>query len=177
MDTIALLNLIMLSTLNYYVTTFSIWFGHWFSHLKGGPLTSFHAGHHALYPDSQTMRSEVFLYASGKHDSNFALVPWLVLQAALQYLLLPLSLFLPCLLQTTILSILIGYIHLNFHLLNSRLERFGWFRRARRRHELHHDADKNFMVADHFWDRLFGTFSENPNPIPLPQILQGDGIK
>ena len=60
--------------------------------------------------------------------------------------------------QIAAIIILIGYIHENFHLLRPRLKPFGWFRCARDLHDLHHDGNVNFMVADHFWDRIFGTY-------------------
>jgi sterol desaturase/sphingolipid hydroxylase (fatty acid hydroxylase superfamily) len=161
--TTAVLATLFVSIANYYLTTFSIWFGHWFSHLKKGPLTAFHvSGHHVLYPNSQNMRSGAFLYASGKHDSNYALVPWLIVQAIMQSFFLPFPLFFMCLIQTTSISIITGYVHMNFHLQNSRLEAFRWFVQARSLHGLHHDLDMNYMVADHFWDRVFGTYTVNP---------------
>src|SRR5439155_20835022 len=69
--------------------------------------------------------------------------------------------------EIVVLVVLFNAVHTQFHLLAPGLERRGWFRTARRRHELHHDADENFMVGDHFWDRVFGTFrqgGDSPRP-------------
>ena len=113
---------IVASVANYYATTFSIWFGPWFSHL-----------------------------------SNFALLSWLVLQTIIEYVCFPPSIFTLCLIQTIVITTLVGCTHIQFHLRRSKLERFKWFLKARNRHEYHHDIDVNFMVADHFWDQRFGT--------------------
>lgn len=144
---------------NYYVTTLALWFGHWFSHRWWSPLRDFHVlGHHVLYPNSQSMQTPTFLYAHGRHDSNFALAPWLLLVAFAEFFLFPFWLFAMCLVNSVVTVSLTSYIHLQFHLFDTPLERFGWFRKARTAHTLHHDADRNFMIADHFWDHVFGTY-------------------
>lgn len=146
---------------NYYLTTFSIWFGHWISHVKWSPLRFCHVqGHHRLYPDAQTMRTEAFRFSSGKHDSNIALLPPLLLQTAIAYLCLPHWMFFIYLCETIFVAGLFAYIHIQFHLIESRLEHTHWFRKARRRHEIHHERDMNFMPADHFWDYVFGTYCQ-----------------
>src|SRR3954468_22022828 len=67
---------------NYYLTTLTIWLGHWSSHFPSSPTYGFHVGgHHSLYPDSKTSLSDKFLYGSGRHDSLFALLPTLLMQA------------------------------------------------------------------------------------------------
>ncbi len=144
---------------NYFATTLTLWFAHWSSHLAWSPLWGCHVGgHHALYPTSRELLSERFRYGSGKHDSNLALVPWLVLQAAIEYAALAGRPFLVCVLESLVLVSVFAYVHIQFHVRRSPLRRFAWFLEARRRHARHHDLDKNFMVADHFWDRLFGTY-------------------
>ena len=164
-DALELGRSLSLTFFNYYLTTFILWFGHWFAHRKGGMLTAFHvASHHALYPDSDHMRTPIYVYPSGRHGSNYAFIPWLLLQVLLLFWLLPGPLFLMCFVQIAAIIILTGYIHENFHLLRPRLEPFGWFRRARDLQDLHHDEDVNFMIADHFWDRIFGTYRPVSEP-------------
>ena len=142
---------IVASIANYYATTLSIWFGHWFSHLQWSPLRDFHLkGHHTIYPNSQNIRSDIFRYGHGKYDSNFALLPWLVLQTILEYVCFPLSIFAVCLIQTIVITTLVGCTHIQFHVRRSKLDRFKWFLKARKRHEHHHNLNVNFMVADHF---------------------------
>lgn len=147
---------------NYYLTTFSIWLGHWSSHLKRNPLAPFHfKGHHRLYPDSGSLCSLRFKYGQGKEDSTFALMPPLLVQAFLLYTVLPLPLFLGSFLEGAAIAMGIGYVHIQTHLQGSALETFRWFRRTKSAHSLHHDMPVNYMVADHFWDRVFGTHLRN----------------
>lgn len=154
-----ILDTLVVAFANYYITTFSIWFGHWFSHLKRSPLASFHvSGHHVIYLNSDNLLSEVFRYGSGRQDSSFALIPPLMLQATLQYTFLPLWVFLICLVQMVSIASAIGYIHTQIHIRGSQIERFHWFLMARHIHAFHHDIDGNYMVADHFWDKVFGTY-------------------
>ncbi|MEE8636485.1 MAG: hypothetical protein V3T12_10775 [Acidiferrobacterales bacterium] len=147
---------------NYYVTTLALWFGHWFSHLRWSPLRDFHVlGHHVLYPNSRLIQTLTFLYAHGRHDSNFALAPWLFLIAFAEFFLFPFWLFAACLVHSVVTVGSSSFIHLQFHVFDTPLERFDWFRKARTLHTLHHDADRNFMIADHFWDRVFGTYDDS----------------
>jgi hypothetical protein len=144
---------------NYYATTFAVWFGHWSSHLRWSPFRSFHVyGHHRLYPDSAHSRTEHFRFGSGRHDSLYSLLPWLLLLLALQWIALPHWQFLGCVSETALVAAGISYVHQNFHLTRTPLVRFAWFQRARAIHETHHDDDVNFMIADHFWDRVAQTY-------------------
>src|SRR2546427_2778042 len=145
----------------YYATTLALWAGHWFSHLPWSPLRTFHlAGHHTLYPDSRHTRSTQFHYGSGRASNIPALLPWLVIEATLTWVLVAGWRLAVAIGEIVVLVVLFNAVHTQFHLLAPGLERRRWFRTARRRRELHHDADVNFMVGDHFWDRVFGTFRE-----------------
>lgn len=145
----------------YYLTTFLIWFGHWFAHIKKGPLTFIHVGgHHALYPDSRHYFSPRFRYASLKNDSAVAQIPWQIVAAIGQFLLLPDRLWLLCLAEAVLLNVLFNYVHTQFHLEKSKLEKWCWFVRARNTHKWHHDLDVDYMVLDHFWDKALGTYCD-----------------
>ena len=154
----------LVSLANYYLTTLTLWVGHWFSHLDGSPLRAFHlSGHHTFYPHSRAMRSRTFQYGSGATSSIHALLPWLALQLLIECAVLPLWLCVICLLETTSIVVALNYLHTQFHLLGPRLEQSRWFLEARARHEHHHDLDVNFMVGDHFWDRCFRTYQSAHN--------------
>lgn len=156
-----LFSVILVLVANYYVATFCIWMGHWFSHVQKGPLTFLHVGgHHALYPNSRNMRTPSFRYASWRNDSTFTFLPWLILAGLIESVLLPRRFLWMCAGETILLTGLITYVHQEFHVVHSRLARFRWFRVARRVHQLHHDLDANFMVADHFWDKLLCTYHD-----------------
>jgi sterol desaturase/sphingolipid hydroxylase (fatty acid hydroxylase superfamily) len=51
------------------------------------------------------------------------------------------------------------YIDNQYHIVESWLGRFYWFRRKQQLHFIHHcDKTYNFAVIDFFWDRLLGTY-------------------
>ena len=53
------------------------------------------------------------------------------------------------------------YLHKQYHLIDSRLERFAWFQKKRRLHFVHHrDARHNFAVVEFWIDSLMGTRKE-----------------
>jgi sterol desaturase/sphingolipid hydroxylase (fatty acid hydroxylase superfamily) len=46
-----------------------------------------------------------------------------------------------------------------YHIEESRLRRFAWFRRKQELHFMHHRReDSNFAVIHFFWDRILGTY-------------------
>jgi sterol desaturase/sphingolipid hydroxylase (fatty acid hydroxylase superfamily) len=50
------------------------------------------------------------------------------------------------------------YLHEHYHLIDTPLERFAWFRKKRELHYIHHrDARYNFAVVEFWIDRLMGT--------------------
>ena len=53
------------------------------------------------------------------------------------------------------------YLHEHYHLLDTPLERFAWFRKKRELHFIHHeDARYNFAVVEFWIDNLMGTRKE-----------------
>src|SRR5678815_2529439 len=51
------------------------------------------------------------------------------------------------------------YIDNQYHVAESWLGRFYWFRRKQQLHFIHHrGGNYNFAVIDFFWDRLLGTY-------------------
>jgi sterol desaturase/sphingolipid hydroxylase (fatty acid hydroxylase superfamily) len=145
----------------YLGTTLAVWFGHYLPHHPNGRLREFHlSGHHKLYPDSGHTRSETFLYGSGKNDSLVPLLPWIIGFAALEIFVLPSPWRWLALMETVLLVAVESYVHIQFHIEVTWLGGFGWFIWARAAHDIHHDRNVNFMVADPFWDKMFGTFEQ-----------------
>jgi hypothetical protein len=170
-----------LAIANYYMTTFSVWFGHWFAHVPRSPTRRFHVdGHHAIYPSSTQSRGASDAYQGGKGGTNsvWSLLPWLLLQVSIEALVLPRWAFALCFLETALLLTAINYVHEQFHLVGSPLERFEWFVRARDVHAIHHDLPANLMVADHLWDRVFGTFTPAAGAAGVSggDVLRPDGV-
>jgi sterol desaturase/sphingolipid hydroxylase (fatty acid hydroxylase superfamily) len=145
--------------LNYYAATLMIWVGHYLPHRPHSRLRQFHmGGHHALYPDSRHTRTASFQYGSGWNDSLVPMLPWLILLILTQWLIFNCRWAALGTVEITLIAAAHSYLHAQFHVLRSPLEGLAWFRRARSIHSLHHDCDVNFMVGDHFWDRVCGTF-------------------
>ena len=54
------------------------------------------------------------------------------------------------------------YLHEQYHLSGSRLERFAWFRRKRELHFVHHRyVRRNYAIVEFWIDRLAGTLQES----------------
>jgi hypothetical protein len=164
------LALIAILVANYYFTTLSIWFGHWSSHFRVSPTYEFHVGgHHALYPDSKASISRTFLYGTGRHDSLFALLPALIVQGVVLAVFTHSWVRGGLLLEAALIATGVSWVHAQFHTGRTVLNRFQWFRGARKIHFAHHDRDVNFMVADHFWDHVFQTFQSADGLREVPQ--------
>jgi sterol desaturase/sphingolipid hydroxylase (fatty acid hydroxylase superfamily) len=145
----------------YYLSTLMIWVGHYLPHRPASRLREFHiGGHHALYPDSQHARSPRFLYGWGRHESLVPQLPWLIGLGLVFWVVLPRAFAWAATAELVLVAVVHSYVHAQFHLTTSWLERFAWFRHAQATHDLHHDRDINFMVFDYFWDRVFGTFEK-----------------
>jgi sterol desaturase/sphingolipid hydroxylase (fatty acid hydroxylase superfamily) len=154
----------------YYLTTFSIWLAHWLWHRDGGPQRGLHAqGHHRAYPPAGRARSASPIRTPLKYNGLYALLPCLVQQELVQYLILPPALWALCLVQALGIVMAVNFVHAQCHLAGSRLERFRWFARARDAHDVHHQMDANYMVGDHFWDRRFGTYGVAPGAALSPR--------
>jgi sterol desaturase/sphingolipid hydroxylase (fatty acid hydroxylase superfamily) len=93
---------------------------------------------------------------------------WFVVGAAavaLMLYLLPLDQGLPLALGVVLYSWgVISYLHNRFHVEGHWLERFAWFRRIRRLHDIHHWQPGNYGILFFWMDRLFGTLREDFPP-------------
>lgn len=56
------------------------------------------------------------------------------------------------------------YIHSAYHTSDHSLNKFAWFRRWKRLHQIHHEhPDKNFAISCFTIDKMFGTFADVPD--------------
>lgn len=138
-------------------TLLHCWFGH--RRLGRGLYRNHIKFHHAYYSKGRLV-SAVYRSAEG-NNTPFFLIPTLLVGGGM-FFLLPLRLFL----VTALIGAASFYAHVlldkEYHVANSRLERFAWFRRKQQLHFVHHlHADKNFAVIDFFWDRLIGTYQSS----------------
>jgi sterol desaturase/sphingolipid hydroxylase (fatty acid hydroxylase superfamily) len=93
---------------------------------------------------------------------------WFVLgavAAALMFWLLPLWAAVPLASGVALYAwCVISYLHDSFHVQGHWLERFAWFRRIRRLHDIHHWQPCNYGILFFWMDRLFGTLLEDFPP-------------
>lgn len=115
-----------------------------------------HAGsHHRIY------RPETFeqpAYRKDEASVTHTFVPAAVALALLAWVLLPSDLWIVATACVTITFVLHVYLHAQFHIEGSRLNRFSWFRNRKELHRQHHiDPCTNFGVLEFSCDRLMGT--------------------
>jgi len=158
---IAVVKTLLLIISIYYLTTFVLWFSHWFSHLRWSPLKNFHVqGHHLLYPSSKECLDVRFKYGKGWHDSLYTFIPWLGMEVWGIWTFLPFLYAALAIIEGAFIVWAFSYLHEQFHISGTRHVRSDSFLNARYRHFLHHDQCVNYAVLDHFWDRIFGTYRD-----------------
>ncbi len=132
-----------------------------YGHRKRIPAVfSAHAiGHHGIY-NKDNLQTKHFEDCES-HALNYYGIPIVVI-AALTYLV-----FGPLVMFAHLTGVFATfrwhlYLHEHYHLIDSPLERFAWFREKRRLHFVHHrDARYNFAVVEFWIDSLMGTRKEN----------------
>jgi hypothetical protein len=112
-------------------------------------------GHHGKY-NPNNLRTETFVDLES-HALNYYGIP-IVIVALLVYLLAG-----PLVMTAHLVGVFATfrwniYLHEHYHLIDTPLERFAWFREKRRLHFIHHrDARYNFAVVEFWIDNLMGT--------------------
>lgn len=145
---------------------------HWVMHQPwAGRVNRAHMTHHVrLYPP-KALLSDVYKSA-GKDDGLLIFVPAITaamgLWAGAVWLL---GAAWWNLVVIAVVGVSVGwlhnYVHEGFHIRGFWMERFGWFRRVRALHWLHHwNMRKNLGICWFGWDRVFRTFRANPRPLP-----------
>ena len=128
---------------------------------KCGYISRIHADeHHGIY-SRNLLVSESYLDEAKSVDYFYA-IPILLL-AACVFLLVPLDIFLVHIATLSLSTFAHFYLHVQYHLRNTWLKRYQWFKRKQRLHLLHHrDMTRNYAVIEFFWDRVLGTFEDAP---------------
>src|SRR5579863_6263098 len=126
-------------------------------HPIGGKFFRNHINFHHIYYAEDHLVSQTYRDEEGD-NTPFFFIPICVV-GALTYFVLPLDLFM---VQVAACAASF-YAHLFFdkeyHVEDSWLRRFTWFRRMQELHFAHHrHADCNFAVINFFWDRILGTY-------------------
>jgi sterol desaturase/sphingolipid hydroxylase (fatty acid hydroxylase superfamily) len=123
----------------------------------GGILYSTHVYcHHALYSKDHMVSDEYL--PEEKDAAPFFIVP-VGLIGWCGYELLPFDLFLVNAASIVLCFFGFLYLHKHYHLRQSWLGHFRWFRARQQLHFVHHrHASKNYALITPLWDRIFGTY-------------------
>lgn len=130
----------------------------WVGHRRlGGPLYRNHIRFHHTYYARGHLSSATYRGDDGNNTPYF-LIPTLLAGGVLLFVL-PLPMFAAMVLTRSASFYAHVLLDREYHVENSRLLRFAWFRRKQQLHFVHHlHADSNFAVIDFVWDRLLGTY-------------------
>jgi hypothetical protein len=151
------------AAVTYYLTAlvqtvFHRWFGH-----QPRVETIHHnhvTGHHATYSGGHLL-SESW-EASERHVLWYYAFPLLPVAAGAS-LLLPFALFLVHIASVAASVWVHLWLHRQYHLRETWLNRYAWFRCKQRLHFVHHrHATSNYAIIEYRLDRLMGTFSDRP---------------
>lgn len=118
--------------------------------------------HHYLYTG---LTFEQPAYQKDEQSITYTFIPVVTFLGALAFWLLPIELAVTAAATITLTFAANIYVHLHYHLKNSWLLRFGWFRTLKELHCIHHiDKRTNYGVLNLVWDRIMGTFASAPHP-------------
>jgi hypothetical protein len=135
-------------------TLFHYGLGH---HRWGGVFFRNHIRFHHTYYAKGHLVSSAYRSDEGNNTPYFLIPTFLV--AAVMFFVLPFDLFLVVAAASTGSFYAHVYFDKAYHVQDSKLMRFAWFRHKQQLHFVHHlHADTNFAVIDFFWDRLLGTY-------------------
>ncbi len=138
---------------------------HWSLHQRWmGPFKKGHMQHHIeLYPPGDLV-SEKYRTAKWYNSGPLLFAPAFVVIMFVAGLV-TWSLGWPAWVTITLCANLLGFgffndfIHDSFHIQNHWMSRFGWWRRSKDSHFLHHvNMKKNYGIFLFVWDQAFRTF-------------------
>ena len=123
----------------------------------GGKFFRNHVNFHHTYYAKDHLVSAVYLGDEGNNTPYFFIPVFLV--GAGTFFLLPLDLFVAQCVACAASFYAHVFFDKEYHVENSWLQRFAWFRHMRELHFVHHrHAGTNFAVIDFYWDRVLGTY-------------------
>jgi sterol desaturase/sphingolipid hydroxylase (fatty acid hydroxylase superfamily) len=139
-------------------TLFHYCLGH---HRIGGIFYRNHIRFHHTHYAKGHLVSSTYRGDEGNNTPYF-LIPTIIVAAGV-FWVLPFDLFLVVTAASAASFVAHVYLDKQYHIEESSLARFAWFRRKQQLHFVHHlHANNNFAVIDFFWDRVLGTY-RNPD--------------
>ena len=151
---------IMIMITTYYFFNFAEYILHKISHNRnyGGLIYRWHHKHHIIEFPPHKLTKDVYP-DSPKYENIYAyfLIAWWI---AL-YNIVSLYYFKIIFIETLIYAMCIDRLHTYYHLNNSPLEKYEWFRKKKELHLLHHKkTHHNFNLVDFTTDKLLETYHE-----------------
>lgn len=133
---------------------------HWSIHQPWmGRFYRAHMNHHLKQYPLGSLLSERYRYPARRDNTSFFFWPPFILISLGLWFVMPGWMWAASLAMIAVFGIAHDYFHTHFHLKDSWLLRFGWFRHLRKIHFIHHrDMGLNFGIYHFFWDRVFGTY-------------------
>lgn len=146
-------------------TLFHYSLGH---HRVGGVFYRNHIRFHHTYYARDHLVSPSYRDEEGNNTPYF-LIP-ITLAAGTVFFVLPVGLFVVVVAVSALSFYAHVYLDKAYHVQESKLGRFAWFRHMQQLHFVHHlHANSNFAVIDFFWDRLLGTY-RRPDAGDVPAL-------
>ena len=155
---------IMISINDICISTFTLVFTvifenvlHKASHYKeSGRLYRWHKLHHKDYPLKQ-LESDVYIDSTGLFNNMFAF--WIIVTQAFIFFVSSNHVFTIFYVQTTGYSLIVEYMHQQYHLKQSYWLRFKWFQILKKDHLTHHKKHhQNFGILSNKVDRISKTY-------------------
>ena len=120
----------------------------------GSDIYKWHKVHHLIYNKKQ-LTSDVYL---DKTSINLTARYTLYISVGL-YFLLPTRVYLIFITEGSIYAVIMDHLHKQYHITDSYLNNYQWFRRNQKLHQLHHKFyNKNLALLSHNYDKLFHSF-------------------
>ena len=134
---------------------------HYLSHnYKYSKLYKWHKLHHIDYPPHRVQSTEYINTGGGIFHNIFLF--WILIAWICVYFVSSQRTFIIFIIEAPLYTLSIDYFHEQYHIKNSKWNKYKWFRNHRDYHLLHHKKKKfNMNFFDPTFDKLRGTSIEN----------------
>ena len=123
-------------------------------------LYQWHKLHHIDYPPHR-LQTKIYKNSGGSIEQNLYLY-MICTTSCLIYCVSSSRVFFIYLIETTSYILMIDYFHRQYHILNSPLNKYAWFRKNKEYHLHHHKKlHTNMNFVDSTFDKFFNTYSKD----------------
>ena len=125
-------------------------------HKSSGKLYRWHKLHHKDYPVTR-LESEIYIDSASRYDNMF--IRYIIGGLGVFYIASSHRIFIIISTEIVSYSFMIEYLHTHFHIKNSWLLKYKWFKRHKRKHLIHHiKQDKNYSFLTTNIDKLQNSY-------------------